>query len=65
MQKWVFNFGIWFLIDLFSCFWRFLALCGGYWTLFEEKYWEEVGRWLPTSDIYKAGILEAMGGGSK
>jgi hypothetical protein len=40
---------------------RFLANIGGYWALFEAKSWEEVGRWLPTSNIYKLGLLEAMG----
>jgi hypothetical protein len=44
-----------------------LANIGGYWALFEARSWEEVGRWLPTSDLYKPGLLEAMGrsGGSE
>jgi hypothetical protein len=41
------------------------ALFGGYWALFEARSWEEVGRWLPTSDLYKPGLLEAMGGDSE
>jgi hypothetical protein len=42
-----------------------LAIIGGYWALFEARSWGEVGRWLPTSDLYKPGLLEAMGGGSE
>jgi hypothetical protein len=37
-----------------------LAIFGGYWALFEARSWGEVGRWLPTSDLYKPGLLEAM-----
>jgi hypothetical protein len=37
-----------------------LALFGGYWALFEARYWGEVGIWLPTSDLYKLGLLESM-----
>jgi hypothetical protein len=48
--------------DFFSCYWRVLALLGGYWALFEARYWGEVGIWLPTSDIYKPVLLEAIGG---
>jgi hypothetical protein len=32
---------------------------GGYWALFEARSWGEVGRWLPTSYLYKKGLLEA------
>ena len=35
---------------------------GGYWALFEARSWGKVGIWLPTSDIYNLGLLEAMGG---
>jgi hypothetical protein len=44
---------------------KILANIGGYWALFEARSWEEVGRWLPTSDLYKPGLLEAMGGDSE
>jgi hypothetical protein len=54
-----------FLMISSGQFWRFLALFGGYWALFEAKSWGEVGRWLPTSDLYKPGLLEAMGGYSE
>jgi hypothetical protein len=37
-----------------------LVIFGGYWALFEARSWGEVGRWLPTSDLYKPGVLEAM-----
>jgi hypothetical protein len=46
-------------------FQQILALLGGYWALFEARSWGEVGRWLPTSDLYKPGLLEAMEGGSR
>jgi hypothetical protein len=45
-----------------------LPIIGRYWALFEARSWEEVGRWLPTSGLYKPGLLEAMGeisGGSE
>jgi hypothetical protein len=42
-----------------------LVIFGGYWALFEARSWGEVGRWLPTSDLYKPGLLEAMGGHSE
>jgi hypothetical protein len=42
-----------------------LVIFGGYWALFEARSWGEVGRWLPTSDLYKPEVLEAMGGGSE
>jgi hypothetical protein len=37
-----------------------LANIGGYWAFFEAKSWGEVGRLLPTLDIYKTRLLEAM-----
>jgi hypothetical protein len=37
-----------------------LANIGGYWALFEARSWGEVGRWLPTSSLYKPEVLEAM-----
>jgi hypothetical protein len=46
-------------------FWRFLTFFGGYWALFKARSWGEVGRWLPTSYIYKPGLIEAMRGDSK
>jgi hypothetical protein len=52
-------------IGFLVCTWRFLALFGGYWALFEARYWGEVGRWLPTSDLHKPGLLEAMRGDSE
>jgi len=42
-----------------------LANIGGYWALFEAKYWGEVGRLLPSSGLYKLEVLEAMGKGSE
>jgi hypothetical protein len=60
--KWFFHFRIVILNDFFGCYWRFLALLGGYWALFGARSWGEVGRWLPTLDLYKPGLLEAMGG---
>jgi hypothetical protein len=36
-------------------------LLGDIGPFFEARSWEEVGRWLPTSDLYKPGLLEAMG----
>jgi hypothetical protein len=39
-----------------------LANIGRYWALFEARSWGEVGRWLPTSDLYKKTLLEAMEG---
>jgi hypothetical protein len=59
-KKWVLHIGIMIFIDFWSCIWRFLANIGGYWALFEARYWEEVGRWLPNSNLYKSGLLEAM-----
>jgi hypothetical protein len=53
------------LNDFFRCYWRILALFGVYWGLFEARSWGEVGRWLPTLDLYKIGLLEAMRGDSK
>jgi hypothetical protein len=44
--------------------WRFLALFGGYWALFEARSWGEVGIWLPTLDLYKIGLIEARRGHS-
>jgi hypothetical protein len=38
---------------------------GYYWEilgLFVARYWGEVERWLPTSDLYKPDLLEAMEG---
>jgi hypothetical protein len=49
-------------IGFLACNWRFLALLGGYWALFDARSWGEVGRWLPTSDVYKPGLIEAMRG---
>jgi hypothetical protein len=60
-----FNFIIVILLMIFQQIWRFLALFGGYWALFEARSWGEVGRWLPTSDLYKPGLLEAMRGDSE
>jgi hypothetical protein len=45
-------------------FMDFWSVIGGYWALFEARSWGEVGRWLPSSDLYKLGLLEAMRGGS-
>ena len=42
-----------------------MANIGGYWALFEARSWGEVGRWLPTSDLYKLGLLESMEGDSE
>jgi hypothetical protein len=42
-----------------------LSIFGGSWALFEARSWGEVGRWLPTSGLYKPEALEAMGGGSE
>jgi hypothetical protein len=42
-----------------------LANIWGYWAFFEARSWEEVGRWLPTSYLYKTGLLKAMGRGSE
>jgi hypothetical protein len=49
-------------------FWAVLEILvniGGYWALFEARSWGGVGRWLPTSDLYKPGLLDAMGGDSE
>jgi hypothetical protein len=46
------------ILEIFGPFWGKLGL-------FEARSWEEVGRWLPTSDIYKPGLLEAMRGDSE
>jgi hypothetical protein len=32
---------------------------GQYWALFEARSWGEVGRLLPTLDLYKLRVLEA------
>jgi hypothetical protein len=31
--------------------------------LFEARSWGEVGRWLPTSDLYRPSLIDAMRGG--
>jgi hypothetical protein len=41
-----------------------LVCFGGYWALFKVRSWGEVGIWLPTLDIYKPRLLEAIGGHS-
>jgi hypothetical protein len=46
------------VLEIFGQYWGILGL-------FEARSWGEVGRWLPTSDIYKQGVLEAMGGHSE
>jgi hypothetical protein len=60
MQKWFFNYSIVILYGFLACYWRFLANIGGYWALFEARYWGEVGIWLPTSNIYKPSLIESM-----
>jgi hypothetical protein len=67
LQKWVFNFILKYfmvLFNIFGDFWPilgdigpFLANIGGFLANIGG-----VGRWLPTSDLYKPGLLEAMGG---
>ena len=42
-----------------------LVIIGRYWALFEAISWGKVGKWLPTSDLYKPWVIEAKGGGSK
>jgi hypothetical protein len=42
-----------------------LANIGGYWALFEARSRGKVGRWLPTPDLYKTCLLEAMEGDSQ
>jgi hypothetical protein len=42
-----------------------LVIFGGSWALFEAISWDEVGRLLPTSGLYKLEALEAIGGGSE
>jgi hypothetical protein len=44
----------------FSAVLEILVIFGGYWALFEARSWGEVGRLLPTSDLYKPEVLEAM-----
>jgi hypothetical protein len=39
-----------------------LFLIGGSGALFEAIYWEEVGRLMPTSNIYKIGVLGSLKG---
>jgi hypothetical protein len=47
------------LIDFINIIERFWSFLGGYWALFEARSWGEVGRWLPTSNLYKPGFFEA------
>jgi hypothetical protein len=57
--------GFFLVLAQIGQFWRFLALFGGYWALFEAGSWGKVGRWLPTLDLYKPSLLEAMRGYSE
>jgi hypothetical protein len=63
--KWVLILYVMILMDFFNRFLEILSIFGGSWALFEARSWGEVGRWLPTSGLYKPGLLEAMGGGSE
>jgi hypothetical protein len=45
------------LIGFSQQFWRFWSFGGDIGPLFEAISWGEVGRLLPTSDIYKQGLL--------
>jgi hypothetical protein len=38
-----------------------LSIIGGFGALFEAKYWEEVGRMLPTPNLFKPKILGSRG----
>jgi hypothetical protein len=64
-QKWVFHFIIVIFVDFIQHVWIFWPILGGDWALFEAISWGEVRRWLPTSDLYKPSLLEAMGGDSE
>jgi hypothetical protein len=44
-------------MDIIQHILEILANIGGYWALFEARYWEEVGRWLPTLDLYNQAFL--------
>jgi hypothetical protein len=59
-KKWLFNYMIVILNDFFNFYSRFLPIFAGYWALFEARSWGVVGRWLPNSDLYKPGLIEAM-----
>jgi hypothetical protein len=60
LLKWVMKFIIVIFVDFIQHFWRFLANIGGYWAIFEAIFWGEVGRWLPTPDLYKPGLPGSM-----
>jgi hypothetical protein len=61
-SKVVFKTILYDFYGLLANFWRFLVIFGGSWALFEARSWGEVGRWLPTSGLYKPEALESMGG---
>ena len=50
---------------LFSSFWRFWSFLGDIGHFLRPDLGGEVGRWLPTLDIYKPGLIEAKGEDSK
>jgi hypothetical protein len=52
-------------IGIIQQFLEILVIFEEYWSLFKTRSWGEVGRWLPTSDLYKLVLLEAMGGDSE
>jgi hypothetical protein len=45
-------------LGIIQQFLEILVIFGGYWVLLEARSWGGVGRWLPTSDIYKPRLLE-------
>jgi hypothetical protein len=65
LQSGFINLIIVIIIDFSQQIWGIFPIFGGYWALFEAIYLEEVGGWLPTSDLYKPGLLEAKRGDSK